>query len=162
MICQCARSSFRKAQDHSRQICALSLIHSLIIPLFAVAANEPVDYQKQIKPIIAARCKACHGALKQEGGLRLDTGALARKGGDSGEVIVPGKSASSPLIDRITATDLTDRMPQEGEPLTAAQIGAFRDWIDQGAASPVDEQADNDPREHWAFRPIVKPPVPKV
>ena len=48
-------------------------------------------------------------------------------------------------------------MPQEGEPLTAAQIAAIREWIDQGANSPADEKADKDPREHWSFRPIVRP-----
>ena len=54
------------------------------------AADEPVDYLKQIRPILRERCIACHGSLKQEGGLRLDTAALAIKGGDSGPVIVPG------------------------------------------------------------------------
>src|SRR5262249_49931282 len=132
----------------------------LLVPSFATA--EPIDYDKQIKPIIAARCKACHGVLKQEGGLRLDTGALARQGGDSGKVIIPGKSASSVMINRIAASDPAERMPQEGEPLTAAQIDVFRKWIDQGAISPGDEQAEKDPREHWSFRPIAKPSVPKV
>ena len=112
--------------------------------------------------IFAARCKACHGVLKQEGGLRLDTGALRAQGGDSGKAIVPGKSASSDLIARITSTDPSERMPQEGEPLTAVQIAAIREWIDQGANSPADEKADKDPREHWSFRPIVRPQVPKT
>ena len=53
-------------------------------------------------------------------------------------------------------------MPQEGEPLTAVQIAAIREWIDQGANSPADEKADKDPREHWSFRPIVRPKVPKT
>jgi len=128
----------------------------------SVTVAEQVDYEKQIKPIFAARCKACHGVLKQESGLRLDTGALARKGGDSGKIIAPGKSADSELITRITSSDPSERMPQEGEPLTAEQVAVMREWIDQGANSPADEKADRDPREHWSFRPIVRPAVPST
>lgn len=123
---------------------------------------EQVDYEKQIKPIFKARCTACHGVLKQEAGLRLDTGAFARKGGDSGSVIAEKNSASSQIISRVTSTDASERMPQEGEPLTEAQIALLRAWIDQGAVSPPDEQPEKDPREHWAFRPVVRPAVPDV
>ena len=77
----------------------------LLLSTASVTMAEPIDYDKQIKPIFAARCKACHGVLKQEGGLRLDTGALVRQGGDSGKIIAPGKSASSDLITRITSTE---------------------------------------------------------
>src|SRR5262245_45279759 len=97
----------------------LSILFLLIFLSASVAADEPIDYDKQIKPIFTARCKACHGVLKQEGGLRLDTGALARQGGDSGKVITPGKSAESPLLMRVTSDDPSERMPEEGEPLTA-------------------------------------------
>ena len=54
-----------------------------------VLADGQVDYLKQIKPVLRERCFACHGALKQEAGLRLDTAALAIKGGDSGAVSLP-------------------------------------------------------------------------
>ena len=56
-----------------------------------VAAGE-VDYQRDVKPLLAEKCAACHGALQQQAGLRLDAGSLARKGSDDGPVIVPGKS----------------------------------------------------------------------
>src|SRR4051812_9152532 len=115
---------------------ARSILFLFICAAASVTMAEPIDYDKQIKPIFTARCKACHGVLKQEGGLRLDTGAFARQGGDSGKVITPGKSGSSDLVARITSTDPSDRMPQEGEPLTAGQVAAIREWIDQGANSP--------------------------
>ena len=54
----------------------------------AVRAAEPVDYVRQIKPILKERCFACHGALKQKAGLRLDSGTLIRKGGDGGPPII--------------------------------------------------------------------------
>src|SRR5262245_15066822 len=47
-------------------------------------AAAPVDYLRQVKPILAARCYACHGNLKRESGLRLDTAALIRRGGEGG------------------------------------------------------------------------------
>jgi hypothetical protein len=53
-------------------------------------------------------------------------------------------------------------MPPEGEPLKPEQIAALRTWIAENAVAPVDEQPERDPREHWAFRPIVRPPVPTV
>ncbi len=141
---------------------ALSILFVLIYSTASVTMAEPIDYNKQIKPIFAARCKACHGVLKQEGSLRLDTGAFARQGGDSGKVITPGKSAASPLLMRVSSDDPSERMPREGEPLTAEQIATLRKWIDEGANSPADEKAERDPREHWSFRPIVRPPVPEV
>jgi Protein of unknown function (DUF1553)/Protein of unknown function (DUF1549)/Planctomycete cytochrome C len=132
----------------------------LMLSFASLAMAEPIDYEKQIKPIFVARCTACHGVLKQEAGLRLDTGALARQGGDSGNIITPGKSATSQLIARISSPDPSERMPQEGEPLTSEQVTALREWVDEGANSPADEKAERDPREHWSFRPIVRPPVP--
>src|SRR4029079_7897423 len=91
---------------------ALFAVFLFFVASRSVTIAEQVDYEKQVKPIFAARCKACHGVLKQEGGLRLDTGALARKGSDSGTVIAPGKSAASELIARITSSDPSERMPQ--------------------------------------------------
>src|SRR5262245_13586358 len=81
--------------------------------------EEPVDYLRQIKPVLQARCYACHGALKQEAGLRLDAAKLIAKGGENGAVISPGKGDAGPLLARIASADLDERMPPEGEPLTA-------------------------------------------
>lgn len=153
---------FRKPQAHGRKIPARLIAIVILLSAASHASAEPIDYSKQIKPIFTARCTHCHGALKQEGGLRLDTGALARQGGDSGKAIAPGDVASSDLVKRIMASDAAERMPQEGEPLAAEQIAAVRDWINQGASSPADEKAEQDPRKHWAFRPIVRPPVPET
>jgi hypothetical protein len=121
-------------------------------------ADEPVDYLKQIKPVLRERCYACHGALKQEAGLRLDTAALAVKGG----AIKPGDTTASLLLHRVTAAEESGRMPPEGEPLKAEQIAALKRWIVGGAKAPADERPERDPREHWAFKTPVRPPVPKV
>jgi hypothetical protein len=129
-----------------------------------IAAENRVDYLKQIKPILRERCFSCHGALKQEADLRLDTVAMLIQGSHSGPVLIPGDANASNLIERVTTTDITERMPpeQEGEPLSIAQVHMLRRWIEQGAAAPQEEKAEADPRDHWAFQPIVRPAVPVV
>ncbi|MFM9067293.1 MAG: DUF1549 domain-containing protein, partial [Planctomycetota bacterium] len=125
-------------------------------------ASEIRAYLTDVKPLLQARCFACHGALKQKAGLRLDTGAAMLKGGDAGAVVIPGKPADSLLISRVAAMDLAERMPpeHEGEELNARQIDTLRRWIERGAAVPANEVPESDPREHWAFRPFERPPIP--
>ncbi|MFM8931276.1 MAG: c-type cytochrome domain-containing protein, partial [Gemmataceae bacterium] len=60
-------------------------------------ALDPLVYPGKIKPLFAVRCLACHGALEQKGGLRVDTVADMIKGGDSGPGIIPGKPKESPV-----------------------------------------------------------------
>ena len=121
---------------------------------------ERVDYLKDIKPVLAARCYACHGALKQKAGLRLDTAAAIRKGGENGPAIVASKPEKSRLLKRVTAKDEDDRMPPEGEPLTSEQIAKLTEWLKQGASAPATEKADEDPGKHWAFIAPVRSAVP--
>lgn len=140
-----------------------ALLSFLFLPsLLPVLADDRIDYQKQIKPILAERCVACHGALKQQGGLRLDTAALAIKGGDSGKAIVPGDAPASLLLKRMTAADGSERMPPEGEPLQPEQIAAIQKWIAQRAEAPANEQPERHPHEHWAFKSPVRPAVPLI
>lgn len=140
-----------------------------ILPFLLVAgccrwgvAAEPVDYLKQIKPVLAARCFACHGALKQEASLRLDTAALIGKGGDSGPALKAGDIDGSLILQRVSATEESERMPPEGEPLSAEQIAALKSWIATGANAPADEQPERDPRDHWSFRTPTRPALPAV
>lgn len=126
-----------------------------------VAFGSETEYLAIIKPVLRERCYACHGALKQEAGLRLDTGAAIRHGGDSGPSVANDGTAGE-LERRITSVDLSERMPPEGEPLSAEQVAAIRRWIAQGAASPADEQPEADPRSHWAFQKPRRPQVPRV
>ncbi len=128
----------------------------------AALAGEPVDYERDIKPLLRSKCYACHAALRQEGGLRVDTAAALLKGGVSGPAIVAGSAASSELVRRISSADESERMPQEAKALAAAEISLISAWIDAGAVAPADEQPEPDPREHWAFRPPVRPRVPAV
>ena len=124
-------------------------------------AAEPIDYAKQVKPILSAHCYACHGGFKQESGLRLDTGALARKGGESGPAVVPGQPDKSLMLERLQATDKSVRMPPDGQgdPLKPAELRVLIEWIRQGAASPKTEAPQADPRAHWAFQAPRRQPV---
>src|SRR5712691_10935814 len=79
-----------------------------------VFADDAVDYSRQIKPLLQSRCYACHGVLKQESKLRLDTAAFAIEGGENGAAIVVGDAAASSLIKRVSTTDESERMPPEG------------------------------------------------
>ncbi|MFN9718710.1 MAG: DUF1553 domain-containing protein [Planctomycetota bacterium] len=126
------------------------------------ATTARIDYQTEVRHVLQDRCFACHGALKQEGQLRLDTAMSAKQGGDSGPAVLPGDADASLLVQRISATDLAVRMPPEGESLKPAEISAIRSWIQQGAIAPEDEQPEEDPRDHWSFRSPVRPPVPSV
>ncbi len=129
--------------------------------LFAGRVTMASDYETQIKPILKARCYACHGALRQESGLRLDTGLFIRSGGDSGAAVQPGNIADSLLLHRVTAADADVRMPPEGEPLSTEQITLLQQWIDSGATSPESEQPETDPAAHWSFQPLQRPAVPQ-
>ncbi|MCX7401457.1 MAG: DUF1553 domain-containing protein [Planctomycetales bacterium] len=136
------------------------LILAAGIPSFA--DDVAVDYTRDVKPILHERCYSCHGALKQEGGLRLDTAELARKGGDNGAAVIAKDPVSSPVISRITATDESLRMPPEGKPLTPEQIALITRWIESGAESPANEESEEDPRQHWAYKKPVRPELPVV
>ena len=121
------------------------------------AAAPPVDYLRDVRPILRAKCSMCHNEAEAGGGLRLDGAAHVMKGGDSGAAIVAGDSAQSRIIQAVEQSgDLKMPPPEEGKPLEAAQIEILRRWIDQGAAVPEDETQV----QHWSFQKPVRPAVP--
>ena len=121
-------------------------------------------YSGKIRPLLAERCFSCHGGLKQEAGLRLDTVALMLEGGESGGVVTKGDPDASLMLERVSDPDSATRMPPEGEgePLSAEQLAVLKDWIKAGCPAPADEKPEADPRSHWAFQPRVRPQVPAV
>jgi len=96
--------------------------------------QRPVDFTRDIRPILENSCLRCHGPEKPKSHFRLDNSEDALKGGNNGVDLIPGDSAKSPFI-RYVARLVPDlEMPPtgKGEPLTPAQIGLLRGWIDQG------------------------------
>lgn len=133
---------------------------TILAVLSGTIAAEDSLYQSHIQPVLKERCYACHGGLKQEAGLRVDTGALLRKGGASGAVIDLADADKSQLLERLTATEDGYRMPPDGKPLSVEEVDAFRRWISAGAISPDNEKPEPDPSQHWAFQKPERPTVP--
>src|SRR4249920_138674 len=98
---------------------AFSLPVACLFAYLPGAGAEP-DFARDVHPIFAARCFACHGGDKRSGGLSLQEYSDVLKGGRNGPAILPGRSADSLLIRRITAT--ASRMPASGPPLTTQEI----------------------------------------
>lgn len=113
---------------------------------------QSVDFVKEVRPIFEERCFACHGALKQESSLRLDSAKLLNKGGDSGTVVDRKNAKNSELILRLVEKDESLRMPPEGKPLTESEVNLIRRWIEQGAVIPANDFAEASPEDHWAFQ----------
>ncbi|MGZ0170353.1 MAG: PSD1 and planctomycete cytochrome C domain-containing protein [Planctomycetales bacterium] len=141
----------------------MAVVRILFISMIAVVFSHGQciadDYLKDVKPVLKARCYACHGALKQESDLRLDTAASIRTRTDSPIIDVKQINLSEMLV-RVMSKDDDVRMPPEGEPLKPAEIDAIRKWIAIGAPAPEHEDADSDPREHWSFQRPVKADLP--
>jgi hypothetical protein len=140
----------------------LSALFLLLLagPLEAAAPPAGLDYLRDVKPVLRERCYACHGGLQQKAGLRLDTAALLRRGGDSGSPLALEQPDESLLLERLTSPVRSRRMPPEGPSLTPEQIAAIRRWIERGAQSPAEETPEPGPLAHWSFRKPVRPPVP--
>jgi uncharacterized membrane protein len=111
-------------------------LKGLFPPAASDAAYAGSAYTRMIHPILDAKCVACHGASKEQAGLRLDLYDLLMKGGKGGAVIAPRNPDQSLLLQRVTLS-ASDRhfMPAEGKPpLTADEIAALRAWILAGAS----------------------------
>lgn len=140
----------------------LSLL-AVVLSKSVLLAADDVDYERQVKPIFAKKCYACHGVLQQKSKLRLDTAAFIRKGGAGGEGIVPGKPDESLLLEMLTGAGGI-KMPPEGDgtPLNDEELDLVKRWITQGAKGPADEQPQIDPREYWSYQTPQRPTVPAV
>ncbi|MCY4660914.1 MAG: DUF1549 domain-containing protein [Acidobacteria bacterium] len=133
-------------------------------------------FESKIRPVLAERCYACHGANPEriQAGLALVDAAGLQAGGDSGAAVVPGAPDESLLID-VIRYDGPIKMPPDGR-LPAAVVADFERWVARGAVDPrvsdapvvvarSDGGADYDfgpGREHWAYRPMARPAPPAV
>lgn len=129
-------------------------------------AEREVDFEKDIRPILASACLECHEGEAAKKQLRLDTVVGILRGGDSGEPLyLRGSSADSLLIKRLVTDNPKELMPAESDPLTPEQIGLVRKWIDSGAKMPGEEVAAASLQlrtDHWSFQPVKRPVLPTV
>ena len=118
----------------------LSVIGALVISL-TTQTSAAVDFDKQIKPLLEGKCINCHAApyksgsrtKKPKAGLQIDTRENLLKGSSDNKVIKIGDAANSLFYTRtILPADHDDIMPPKGDPLTASEKAALKEWIDSG------------------------------
>ena len=123
-----------------------------------VSTAAPVDFARDVRPILSDRCFACHGPDegKRMAGLRLDVEDGAKKPrGARPAVVVPGDPAASEILKRVVPENPARRMPppySDRKPLTEKEVATLRSWIEQGAKW----------QGHWSFIPPVRPAEPPV
>ncbi|MFH1299518.1 MAG: PSD1 and planctomycete cytochrome C domain-containing protein [Planctomycetota bacterium] len=120
---------------------------------------EPVDFQRDVAPILHRHCLSCHNDRIRRGGLSLHSAQAADKGGESGSSIDPGDPSASYLLDLITPTDGTAEMPRDAPPLSENEIATIRRWIKAGASWPADFEIQ--PPVLWSLQPLQRPSVPQ-
>lgn len=115
-----------------------SVAHAKEIALLPPPAAQPVDFVKDIQPILEKKCVQCHGRGHDKGGFRLETRELLLGKSDNGKSVLPGNSANSFLIHMVAGLDPEEIMPKKGARLTTNQVAILRAWIDQGVVWPAE------------------------
>jgi hypothetical protein len=135
---------------------SLIVAFAMYLPALSAPSAQSIDFDREIRPILADKCFQCHGPDEEsrQTDLRLDRrdGLLADLGGY--KAVVPGNLEASELIARITAVDAEMRMPPPDakKRLTADEIKLLKRWVREGAEWT----------EHWAFVPPKRPVVPET
>ena len=159
---------------------AFSIALLLTLPIGSAAVSAPADdakiafFEKNVRPILIKRCYECHSVEsgKSKGGLFIDSRDAILKGGDNGPALVAGNPDKSHIIESIRYQNQDLQMPPKGA-MPAAEVKTLEEWVKMGAPDPraaVATAKHAAPRvidlkegaKHWAFRPIVAPPVPKA
>ena len=142
----------------------------LAAPAFSATPAAPITYEHHVRPILKANCFHCHGEDKElAGGLDLRLRRMIVEGGHSGEAIAVGDSSLSLLVMYVESGTMP---PGEELALSEEEIETIRRWIDAGAPTALPEPdvrpepgeflVTAQERNHWAYQPIAKPPVPRV
>ena len=121
----------------------------------SVGSTPKTDFNRDVRPLFAKHCTACHGGVKAAGGISFIYREKALAAGKSGKrAIVPGNPDASELIRRVTSLDPDVRMPQpeHGPALVPHEVSVLKQWIREGAPWS----------EHWSFVPPHDPPLPQV
>src|SRR5580704_3202519 len=136
------------------------------------ATKEQIQFfENKIRPILTDNCYKCHSheAPKLKGGLSVEFHETLLKGGETGPAIVPGDPDKSLLIKAVRYTDPDLQMPPKDKKLSDEQIQDLVLWVKMGAPDPRTTNSVafasalvKTDRNHWAFKPVVNPPVPEV
>jgi mono/diheme cytochrome c family protein len=135
----------------------------------AAADGDPnALFENRVRPVLTAHCVKCHGADKQESGLRLDSKGPASKGGDRGPAIVSGDPDHSLIVQAIRRSGELKMPPDES--LRPEEVAGVVDWIRHGAPWPAeaakssirDSSITEKDRQFWSFRPLARAMPPEV
>jgi hypothetical protein len=165
------RRDIRAVSHFSLGISLILLGSFLWVPGLAFANERGLDrraredfFEREVRPILIERCSGCHGAKKQQSGLRVDSRESLIAGGETAPAIVPGDPARSLLLSAVRR-DGDLQMPPD-EKLTDREIELLVQWVKAGAAWPADatpsQPAVEAATDHWAFQPVRLPEVPAV
>ena len=134
-----------------------------------ITPSQTQFFETKIRPLLTKNCYKCHSSdsLKLKGELLLDTRDGLLKGGATGPAIVPGDPEKSLLIKAVRYTDPDIQMPPKGDKLSVDQINDLVAWVKMGAPDPrvgktTTAAATVKGRDHWSFKPILKPAIPSV
>lgn len=150
--------------------CVIACVTACFLFIVSNCRAESDDdfFETRVRPVLVKHCQGCHGAKKQEGGLRLDSRDAWMRGGDRGEAIIAGEADKSLLIKAVRHDDPDLQMPPDTKKLTAAEIADLEAWVQRGAYDPRRESATQtsekmsleEARTFWSFQPLqaVAPP----
>src|SRR5688500_17196013 len=114
----------------------------LLLLTAAALAPAPVDFARQVRPLLERRCLECHGGKKVNAGLEVTSAARLLAGGVTGKAVVPRDPRGSYLLQRVRGEGGEDRMPPEGPALTAEEIALLARWIEEGAQAAPEPPTD--------------------
>jgi hypothetical protein len=121
---------------------------------------EPVDFHRDVGPILQQHCLNCHNDRDRRGSLSLQSADAILRGGDSSTLLVPGEPESSYLLDLVTPSDGRAEMPKGEPPLDKSEVDVLRRWIAAGADWP--DGVVLEPPSIWSLKPLRRPDVPTV
>ena len=149
---------------------ALAVWITIFMARASSAAEPSVGFERDVVPILLNRCVECHNATDKTGGLDLTSRESLLKGGESGEVVTPGKPDLSLLIEKILAGEMPPKKQGKARPLPPAEAARLRTWVAEGATWPDGRRLDRFEattetragRDWWSLLPVKTPTVPVV
>ena len=162
MLAECFPTDPARASRPRRAYTAAAIVLIALLPAGGRADDGNDFFEKKVRPLLVEHCYACHSAKKAKGGLRLDTPASLRKGGDSGPA-VKAADEDSLLLRAVAHAPNAPAMPPKGK-LPSAAVADLQRWVKMGAPIPAADPHPNaaTDRRLWSFAPVAEHPAPVV